>query len=125
MISDESRPTCCAIDRTLGACLLVNSPVHNLNDVAEDPQVEVLGVFRKAEANGRPVVLVNHSIRYDDQIPELRIKGITIGERTREILAEHGHTQAQINDLFARGVVGGPSNTKPDCAKGASGAVTA
>jgi crotonobetainyl-CoA:carnitine CoA-transferase CaiB-like acyl-CoA transferase len=88
-------------------------PVHDFDDVAEDPQVEALGVFRKTEVNGRPVVLVNHPNRYDDQIPELRIKGVAIGEHTRDILTENGYTLAQIDELFARGVVGGPSITSP------------
>lgn len=75
--------------------------------------------------HGRPVVLVNHPIRYDHRIPQLRVKGITIGEHKREVLAEHGYTHAQIDGLFARGVVGGPSNAKSDGAEDASGAVTA
>jgi hypothetical protein len=79
----------------------------------------------KEQVNGRPVVLVNHPIRYDDQIPELPVKGITIGEHTREILAEHGYTPARIGGLLAGRVVGGPSNANSDGAKAASGAVTA
>lgn len=75
--------------------------------------------------HGRAVVLVDHPIRYDDQIPELRVKGITVGEHTRGILAGNGYTHAQIDGLFARRVVGGPSNAKSDGAEDASGAVTA
>jgi len=84
-------------------------PVHDFEDVAKDPQVEALGVFRKIDVNGNPVVLVNHPIRYDDQIPELRIKGIKIGEHTREILAEHGYSREQIEDMICRRVVGAPA----------------
>jgi crotonobetainyl-CoA:carnitine CoA-transferase CaiB-like acyl-CoA transferase len=91
----------------------------------EKPSFRRCDVRCKKQVHGRPVVLVNHPIRYDDQIPELRVKGITVGEHTREILAEHGDNQAQIDGLFARRVVGGPSNTDPDGAQGASGAVTA
>lgn len=85
-------------------------PVHDFDDVAEDPQVEALEIFRKTEVNGRPVTLVNHPIRYDGQVPELRIKGYAVGEHTRDILAENDYTAAQIDDLFARRVVTGPSN---------------
>jgi crotonobetainyl-CoA:carnitine CoA-transferase CaiB-like acyl-CoA transferase len=84
-------------------------PVHDFDDVANDPQVEAAEIFRKTDVNGHPVVLVNHPNRYDGQVPELRIKGYAIGEHTREILTEHGFTQAQIDDLLARGVVNGPS----------------
>ena len=35
----------------------------------------------------------------------LQVKGLKIGEHTREILAEHGYTPERINDLLARKVV--------------------
>jgi crotonobetainyl-CoA:carnitine CoA-transferase CaiB-like acyl-CoA transferase len=82
----------------------------------EKPSFRRCDVRCKEQVHGRPVVLVDHPIRYDEQIPELRVKGITVGEHTREIFAEHGDTQAQID---------GSSNTDPDGAQGASGAVTA
>lgn len=83
-------------------------PVHDFDDVAEDPQVEALGVFREEDILGRKITLVNHPIRYDDQIPDLRIKGLLVGEHTREILTEHGYSPAQIDDLIARKVVSSP-----------------
>jgi len=86
-------------------------PVHDFDDVAEDPQVEALEVFRKTDVEGRPVVLVNHPIRYDGQVPELRIKAYAVGAHTREILVEHGYSQGQIDDLFARGIETGPPDT--------------
>lgn len=89
-------------------------PVHDFDDVAEDPQVAALGVFREEDILGRKVTLVNHPIRYDDQIPALRVKGLFVGQHTREILAEHGFTDAQIDDLVARRVVGVPP---PDAAE--------
>ena len=100
-------------------------PVHDFDDVADDPQVEALEVFRKTEVNGRPVVLVNHPIRYDGKVPDLRIKGYPVGEHTREILAEQGFTKAQIDDLFARNIVTGPSSADSPGAKPESGAVAA
>ena len=84
-------------------------PVHDFDDVAEDPQVAALNVFRKENILGRDVTLVNHPIRYDDQVPALRTKGYFIGQHTREILAEHGYTEAQIDDLVARKVVAEPA----------------
>ena len=87
-------------------------PVHDFDDVAEDPQVEALGVFRPIELKGRKVVLVNHPLRYDDRVPELRIKGLEVGEHTREILAEHGYTVEQIDDLIERKIVAAPKQTE-------------
>ncbi|MEP7084466.1 MAG: CoA transferase, partial [Betaproteobacteria bacterium] len=83
-------------------------PVHDFDDVAEDPQVAALGVFREEDILGRKITLVNHPLRYDDKVPELRVKGLFVGEHTREILAEHGYTTVQIDDLIARKVVGVP-----------------
>ena len=71
---------------------------------------EALVRFR---ATGRKVVLVNHPNRYDGQTPPLRIKGLEIGEHTRDILREHGYTDAQISDFLARGIVGTPGVTPP------------
>jgi crotonobetainyl-CoA:carnitine CoA-transferase CaiB-like acyl-CoA transferase len=86
--------------------------VHDFDDVADDPQAAALGVFRTIDVNGRKVVLVNHPIRYDGQTPPLRVKGLEIGEHTREILAEHGYTDTQIEDLLSRKIVGGPGTKK-------------
>jgi crotonobetainyl-CoA:carnitine CoA-transferase CaiB-like acyl-CoA transferase len=83
-------------------------PVHDFDDVAEDPQVDALDVFRRTEVSGRPVVLVNHPNRYDDRVPPLRIKGVAVGEHTRTILAELGYGETEIDALFDRRVVGGP-----------------
>jgi crotonobetainyl-CoA:carnitine CoA-transferase CaiB-like acyl-CoA transferase len=83
-------------------------PVHDFDDVAEDPQAAAMEVFRTEEVNGRKVVLVNHPIRYDGQVPPLRIKGLEVGEHSREILSEHGYSDEEIQSLIARNVVGSP-----------------
>lgn len=84
-------------------------PVHTFDDVAEDPQVEALDVFREVDIYGRPVTLVNHPIRYDDRVPPLRVKGLAVGEHTRAILEELGYGGAAIDELFQKRVVAGPS----------------
>lgn len=83
--------------------------VYNFDDVADDPQVHAMGIFREIEVNGRKVVLVNHPLRYDGETPPLRIKGLQVGEHTKAILAEHGYTEAQIEDLLSRQIVGAPA----------------
>ena len=64
-----------------------------------------MDIFRPTEINDGIVQLVNHPNRYDGKIPELRVKGLKIGEHTREILTEHGYTPERIKDLLARKVV--------------------
>src|SRR3954454_25344254 len=67
------------------------SKVFSFDEVAEDPQAEALGAFSHVDLNdGTPVTLVNHPIRYDGQVPQLRVKATKIGEHTREILEELG-----------------------------------
>jgi crotonobetainyl-CoA:carnitine CoA-transferase CaiB-like acyl-CoA transferase len=97
--------------------------VFDFDDVAEDPQAEAMGVFRPIDVNGRKVVLVNHPNRYDGQTPPLRIKGLEVGEHTREILREHGYTDAQISDFLARGIVGTPGVKPPATAVKAEAAI--
>jgi len=80
-------------------------PVQDFDDLADDPQVQAMDIFRPTKINDGTVQLVNHPNRYDGKIPELRVKGLKIGEHTREILAEHGYTPDSINDLLARKVV--------------------
>jgi crotonobetainyl-CoA:carnitine CoA-transferase CaiB-like acyl-CoA transferase len=84
--------------------------VHDFDDVAEDPQVAAIDVFRPTEVNGGTVTLVNHPNRYDGKVPELRVKGLTLGEHTREILAENGFSQEKIDDLLARKIVAAPAD---------------
>ena len=82
--------------------------VHDFDDVAKDPQVEALEVFRPTEVNGGTVTLVNHPNRYDGRVPELTTKGLKLGEHTREILTEYGYTPEQIANLLARKIVAAP-----------------
>lgn len=82
------------------------SKVYDFDEVADDPQAEALGAFSHVDLNdGTPVTLVNHPIRYDGEVPPLRLKATKIGEHTREILEELGMTAKQIDDLLSRGVV--------------------
>jgi crotonobetainyl-CoA:carnitine CoA-transferase CaiB-like acyl-CoA transferase len=84
-------------------------PVHDFDDVADDPQAAAMDVFRKEDINGREVTLVNHPIRYNGQVPPLRVKGLSVGEHTREILAANGYSQEVIDDLVERKIVGSQS----------------
>jgi crotonobetainyl-CoA:carnitine CoA-transferase CaiB-like acyl-CoA transferase len=82
------------------------SRIYDFDDVAEDPQAEAVDAFREIEIRGEKAVLVNHPVKYDDATPPLRIRAYAIGEHTREVLSELGYTDARIEELVARGVVG-------------------
>jgi len=83
--------------------------VQDFDAVAEDPQAKAMDVFRQIDIDGKSVTLVNHPIRYDSQVPELRTLGFAVGQHTREILTENGLSTEAIDDLFARGIVAGPA----------------
>jgi crotonobetainyl-CoA:carnitine CoA-transferase CaiB-like acyl-CoA transferase len=88
-------------------------PVHDFDDVAEDPQVKAIEVFRPTKINDGIVNLVNHPNRYDGKVPDLRVKGLKVGEHTREILAEHGFSAPEIDDLIKRKIVFSPDEPNP------------
>jgi crotonobetainyl-CoA:carnitine CoA-transferase CaiB-like acyl-CoA transferase len=88
-------------------------PVQDFDDLAEDPQVKALEVFRPTELSGATVQLVNHPNRYDGKIPDLRVKGMQVGEHSREILSQHGYSPQRIEELIARGIIGAPGAADP------------
>ncbi|MGH6681052.1 MAG: CaiB/BaiF CoA transferase family protein [Bradyrhizobium sp.] len=94
-----------AVERAFDSAGIWYSKVFSFDEVAEDPQAEALGVFRQESVGGVAVTLVNHPLRYDGEIPPLRVKAVRIGENTREILSEMGLTGNQIDDLVRRRVV--------------------
>ena len=87
---------------------------------------------RRSTCSGRPRSTDGRSSSWSTirtattaRCPELRIKGLKVGEHTREILAEHGYTPEQIDDLFARDVVTGPSSSSPPAVPQAAAAGSA
>lgn len=79
--------------------------VHDYDDLMRDPQVRHNGVFREVPVKGGTAVLVNHPLRYDGETPPLRRLPIEIGEDTREVLAEVGLSDDEIEQLIASGAV--------------------
>jgi crotonobetainyl-CoA:carnitine CoA-transferase CaiB-like acyl-CoA transferase len=94
------------------------APVNYYDDLLSDPQLMHSEVFREVDVRGRKIHLVNHPNRYDGKVPELRVLALDIGEHTREILAEHGFTSSEVEQLFASKAVTAPDAEQP--AKGAA-----
>lgn len=79
--------------------------VNDYDDVVADPQVQHNATFvRLPGATGAEVTLVNHAIRYDGQVAEVRLPPQPLGAQTREVLGELGYGAQEIDDLLARGV---------------------
>ncbi|CAG9166321.1 MULTISPECIES: CaiB/BaiF CoA transferase family protein [Cupriavidus] len=80
------------------------APVNDYEQVEADPQVahnEIVQTIDHPEAG--PVRLMAHPVRYDGQVPPVRRLPPRLGEHTREVLAELGYTDDEVEALLARG----------------------
>jgi len=81
------------------------APVMNYSEVAVDPQVIHNRVLERVEVKGGHATLVNHPNRYDGKVPPTRVLATETGQHSREILAELGLVEAEIERLIAGGGV--------------------
>lgn len=90
-----------------GARGIWHAAVNDYADVAVDPQVAHNKNFQTVEgATGSPITLVSHPIRYDGEVPEIRLPPQKLGAQSEEILSELGYDATQLADLYAKGAVG-------------------
>ena len=103
--------------RTTAECLAVLEPrgiwhaaVNDYSDVVTDPQVIHNRSFQVVEgATGSPVTLVSHPIRYDGEVPDVRLPPQKLGAQSDDILKELGYDAGQRQDLYAKGIVRAPT----------------
>lgn len=69
-------------------------------DLRADPQLQHNRVFRTVHVGDHEVVLVNHPIRYDGEVPPLRHIALRPGQDTRQILEELGYTRDAVDRLL-------------------------
>ncbi|MDB5873380.1 MAG: L-carnitine dehydratase/bile acid-inducible protein [Ramlibacter sp.] len=82
------------------------APVNTYAEVERDPQVEWNNVIAEVDhPEAGKVRLLNHPVRYDGSAPPVRRAPPLLGEHTREILAEYGVGDAEIDKLVGDGVV--------------------
>ena len=83
-----------------------NARVQDYEDVVNDPQVGHNGSLRTMTgATGAPIALVMHPVRYDGELPDVRLVPQPLGAQTREILAEMGYADDDIREFEATDVV--------------------
>lgn len=82
------------------------APVNDYEDVVNDPQVQHNQnfIFTKS-AKGTPMTLINHPIRYDGEVAEVRIPPQPLGAQSAEILIELGWDKASIKKLVEDKVI--------------------
>ncbi len=82
------------------------APVNNYDTVACDPQVQHNRNFIFAtSAKGTPMTLVNHPVRYDGAVAEMRIPPQPLGAQSAEILMELGWDEQSIRELVNENVI--------------------
>jgi len=92
--------------RTLVPLKVWCAPVNDYEAVLNDPQVQHNRSFISVKsAKGTPMKLVNHPIRYDGEVAEMRIPPQPLGAQSAEILAQMGWDEASINQLVEDNVI--------------------
>lgn len=87
-----------------------HAPVNAYADVVKDPQIVHNRSFQVVTgATGSPITLVNHPVRYDGKVPEIRLPPQKLGAQTEEIMRELGYDAQQLKDLSKKGAVGIPA----------------
>jgi crotonobetainyl-CoA:carnitine CoA-transferase CaiB-like acyl-CoA transferase len=86
-----------------------HAAVNDYPDVVADPQVTHNKSFQTVTgATGSPVTLVSHPVRYDGEVPGIRLPPQKLGAQSEEILRELGYDAAEAQALYAKGAVGVP-----------------
>lgn len=82
-------------------------PVQDYEDLRADAQLAHMGAFVDTPgAEGAPITLLGHPLRFDGQAPPVRLVPQKLGAQTRDILGELGYGSAQIDALVQARVVG-------------------
>lgn len=79
--------------------------VQDYSDLRADPQVALNQVLREVPIKQSKATLINHPLRYDEKVPELKHIALRCGQDGRDILNELGFTEDQIEEYFSKGVL--------------------
>lgn len=94
----------------LEAGAIWHARVNDYADVVTDPQIIHNRSFQTVNgATGSPITLVNHPVRYDGKVPEVRLPPQKLGAQSEEVLRELGYDTQQLKNLSDKGVVGIPA----------------
>lgn len=102
--------TVAELEARLAANHIWHMVVNDYEAVERDPQVRHNGhiVEMPSAASDAALKLLSHPIRYDGQVPEVRLAPQPLGAQSREILNELGYSPADIEALIGSEVVGTP-----------------
>lgn len=90
----------------LSARAIWHARINDYSDVVVDPQVEHNRSFQTVEgATGAPITFVSHPLRYDGEVPSIRLPPQKLGAQSEDILKEIGYDAEQVQALRAKGVI--------------------
>ena len=93
----------------LNAASIAAGPVYAVDEVFADPQVRHLDLEQVVEGDdGRPVHVLRHPVTFGDTPTSIRSGPVRGGTHTREVLAEAGYGDAEIDALLASGAASDP-----------------
>jgi crotonobetainyl-CoA:carnitine CoA-transferase CaiB-like acyl-CoA transferase len=78
--------------------------MNSLEDIVADPHLEAIGYLRAVEhpTEGRIKTLAVPS-EWSESVPEYKRHAPRLGEHTREVLREAGLSDADVDNLIAKG----------------------
>ncbi len=79
--------------------------VQDYSDLRTDPQIAANQVLRETTIGDSKATLINHPLRYDGKVPELRHIATRCGQDGRDILNDIGFDESQIEAYFSNGVL--------------------
>jgi len=99
-------------NKTVAACVealqgeqVICAPIHNLNDVASDPQVAAMGSIVNVTFEGRDIPVVANPLHFSTSETGFLEHPPDLGEHGSDILAELGYTSDAISALRESGAV--------------------
>ncbi len=105
------------VHRTTSECVALleahgiwHATIKDYADVVTDPQVAHNKSFQTVRSvSGSPITLVSHPVRYDGEVPEVRLPPQELGAQSEELLEELGYNAQERKSLYAKGAVGSPA----------------
>ena len=81
-------------------------PVYDVDRALHNEQTEARGVVREMEARGKTIPVIEHPLKYERSDSGFELPPPALGEHNREVFAEIGYSEAEIDRLADAGVFG-------------------